>query len=115
MKKGERWLPYIFLLPTVIVMLVLVIYPLFFSVRISFSNFSLGMSLENISFVGFKNFAHLFKDSYFLNGLRLTLYYIVGAPFAAFILGFGISLLIQRNFIGKKIIMNFLIHRLSCR
>jgi multiple sugar transport system permease protein len=109
MKKSERWLPYIFLLPTVIVMLVLVIYPLFFSVRISFSDFSLGLSLENISFVGFKNFAHLFKDSYFLNGLRLTLYYIVGTSFAAFILGFGISLLIQRHFIGKKIIMNFLI------
>jgi len=109
MKKSEKWLPYIFLLPTLIVLLSLVIYPLFFSLRISFSNFSLGMTLENISFVGFKNFAHLFKDSYFLNGLKLTVFYIIGTSFTAFILGFGISLLLQKHFFGKKLIMNFLI------
>ncbi|MCX6089285.1 MAG: sugar ABC transporter permease [Candidatus Atribacteria bacterium] len=109
MIKKEKLLPYYFLAPALGILLVLVIYPLIFSLRLSFSNFSFGMADSAIAFVGFKNFIRMFRDSYFLNGLRLTILYMFGTSLIAFVIGLGVSLLLQKSFFGKKVIMNILI------
>jgi len=109
MIKGEKCIPYFFLAPAVGILLIVVIFPLIYSLRLSFTNFTFGMPESEIAFIGLSNFIKLFQDSYFLNGLKLTVIFMLGTTFIAFLLGFGIALLLQRSFFGKRVVRTLVV------
>jgi multiple sugar transport system permease protein len=75
--------PYLFIAPTVTLLFVFTIIPIFISLIISFTNIDLSglANWENIEFVGLENYAKLWKDSAFIKSILNTLFYvIVGVP-----------------------------------
>jgi len=70
MKRAERWIPYVLLLPALILLLVFYILPALagFGEALYTSN----LSRTNRAFVGFGNFAHILKDPTFWKSLRVT-------------------------------------------
>src|SRR5689334_6314919 len=69
---------WILLLPAVIVVLALTIFPLFFSLGLSFTNWDL-YNLDPPVFVGFDQWARLFSDNTFLIPARNTIVFATGA------------------------------------
>ncbi len=86
----------ILLLPSLIVLLLLGVYPLLYSLGLSFVKWKLTGNLP-ISFVGIENYKEVFLTSSFLNSVRVTLTYTLIAVFIEFILGLGIALLLVRE------------------
>ncbi len=72
-KIGVKAAPYMFLLPTLVVFAVFMIYPVISSLILSFNEFNAG----EYTFVGLKNFSRLFGDRVFLQALSNTLFYTV--------------------------------------
>jgi len=83
-------LPYILLLPSLIIMAFVVAYPIIYSFYISFTNYTL-LSSSAPKFVGFKNYLTLFKDNVFLRALLRTIIYMLVAVNSEFILGLLIA------------------------
>jgi multiple sugar transport system permease protein len=108
-KKKRPLLPYFFLAPALVILIAFVVYPLVFSLRISFTNYSFGKADSEIVFVAFKNFVELFKDSYFINGLKNTVIFMFVTGFSALFFGLCISLLLQKSFWGSKFVLGMLI------
>jgi multiple sugar transport system permease protein len=100
--NSEKHLAYLFLLPTVVVLFAIAIFPLIFSLRTSFTNFTFG--LPKVDFIGLKNFAKIFKDDYFWNGLRLTGIFVAGSTGVSLVFGCGVALLLDRLTKGAGII-----------
>jgi multiple sugar transport system permease protein len=74
---------YLFIAPTVTLLFVFTIIPIFVSLIISFTNIDLAglANSENIKFVGLENYANLLKDSTFRKSIFNTFFYvIVGVP-----------------------------------
>jgi len=99
----------LFVLPTVIILVIIVIFPLLYSLNVSFRNYDIRLRLEKYPFVGLENYARMFKDSRFLNSLVNTVFMIMGELSLQFFIGLGLALLFVQEFKGKKIILPLII------
>ncbi len=103
----EKFIAYLFLLPAVIILFCISIFPLIFSLHRSFTNFTFG--LPKVNFIGFKNFSSAFKDDYFWNGLKLTAIFVAGSTLVSLAIGSGIALLVDRLFKRKGAVRTFVL------
>lgn len=81
--------------PSLIIFLVFLIYPLGYSFFISFHKWSI-LDPDKV-FVGFANYARLFKDTRFINALTNTLKFTLGVVPIGCIVSLGLAILINRK------------------
>ena len=82
-----------FVLPGLLVMCVLVIYPLFYILRLSFFD----SSAANNVFTGFNNFVRLFRNPQFSDALSTTTVWTIFSVTFAYLVGLAFALLINRK------------------
>ncbi len=85
---------YVLLAPAVIVLFLLTIWPLLYSIGISFTDYHLG-STSPISFIGLSNFGHMVSDSIFLGSLVTTIELLALAIPLQLILGYVCARILQ--------------------
>ncbi len=85
----------IFLSPWVITLLLFWLFPLLYSLYLSFTNYSLGA--QGIEFIGLKNYIQLFSDTKFLASLKNTFVFVIGTiPFTT-VFALLLALLVNRK------------------
>jgi multiple sugar transport system permease protein len=89
-----------FILPAVIILLLLTIFPFLFSLFLSFGKVSFLGGLK-IHFAGLKNWLRLFGDERFYNALSNTILIAVIAVAIEYILGLGLAWLLNRGVKGS--------------
>lgn len=99
--RRERQL-LLLLLPALIPLALLVIYPALYSVYLSMTNEALtGIAAAHPRFVGMANYLRLFTDGRFWNSLWVTFVFVVGsAVVGQFVLGFVAAILLRRRIRG---------------
>lgn len=101
MKKKSSLLskayPYILITPTLIVIAVILLYPMFRGLVLSFTNHVLTRPKEN-GFIGFGNYIQMFHDQVFWISLRKTFYWILFSVGFQLLLGLGAALLLNQEF-----------------
>ena len=82
-----------YVMPGVLLSALIVVYPLIYIIIMSFSSngFSMG------GFVGFRNYTRLFKNPQFSKAVMNTIKFVLGTVSGAFVIGFALSLLINRK------------------
>lgn len=98
---SERKLAYLLVLPSFILILGLVIYPLFYSFYLSMTSRSL-LDLSG-RFIGFNNYFSLFHDPKFVHSVWNTVYFTIVSLAIQMTLGMAIALLLNLNFRGKNL------------
>ncbi len=88
-----------FIAPAVIVLLLLTIFPLIFSLGLSFSNVSQDNGLT-FGAATLANWRQLLGDSSFWSSLSFTVLFVVVAVTVEFFIGFGLALLLWRHIPG---------------
>jgi multiple sugar transport system permease protein len=100
LKVKYRWL--FFLAPTVAALISIVIFPLVFSLSLSFHDWNI-IRARGWSWAGIGNYRTiLFQDPYFRSAFKVTLLYLAGTVPLQFGLGLGVALILNR--ITEKII-----------
>ncbi|MFY9986145.1 MAG: sugar ABC transporter permease [Chthoniobacterales bacterium] len=96
--KGKSWQLQLLLLPSVLLLGALVIYPALYSIYLSLTNASLvGVAATHPRFVGLRNYFRLFSDAEFWNSLVITFWFVVGsAVIGQFLLGLTSAVLLRR-------------------
>ena len=93
---------YIYIFPAVIFLILVTIYPLIFSIYMSFHRF---LTIDpNRQFIGFDNYAALFTNPDFLYSLRTTLVYVFATVTLTFLAGLGLALLLNQDIKGLSIV-----------
>jgi len=90
----------ILLTPAIIILLLLSIYPLIYSLNLSFSRWQLGTSPDTSKYVGFDNYIWLFSDAQFWNSIMVTLKILFLSVGIGFLLGMGLALLFDSKLKG---------------
>jgi multiple sugar transport system permease protein len=100
---------YYLILPVMVVLVLVNVYPLIYSLSISLTNFNLANPLKK-AFIGFQNYIQLFKDPFFYNASFNTAKFVILSIVVEFILGFLVSLLLYylRN-LGRIFLTIFLL------
>lgn len=94
----DRNARYIFPLPAVLAILVLIVAPVLANFVLSLYDFFIGGSP---TFVGIENYERAFTDSRVWNGIRNTFYFTFTAVPLQLVLGVAIAVLFNRDFPGK--------------
>lgn len=102
-KKRRKDVPdkYIFLGPTVILILFMALFPLFFSLILTFSSWQLATG--QFQWIGGQNYVRLVKDPLFWNSIKNTLIYVIVGTGLQYLLGYGLALLMNQTIRGSKI------------
>jgi multiple sugar transport system permease protein len=95
----ESRLPYWLIFPSVLTLGMLIVYPLCFSLWMSFFKSELGVS--NPPFVWFQNYIAIWTDPAFWLALKNTLIWVVGSVVGQIILGMGIAVLLNEKIFGR--------------
>lgn len=99
----EKRIKYIFSLPAVILIGLIVVFPICYNLYMSL-NFWFVSGIEGPKWVGLNNYISLMFDSRFWNSIRVTVIFTLGALTSEVFLGVALALFFNRNFIGKGII-----------
>ena len=96
--NGKSWQLQLLVLPCVILIGALVIYPAIYSVYLSLTNASLvGVAATHPRFVGMHNYIRLFSDGEFWNSLVVTFWFVLGsAVIGQFVIGLISAVLLRR-------------------
>ncbi len=97
---GDGNAKYIFLLPAMMYLLILGIFPLLFSLRLVFGAWNAGQ--KSITWVGLDNIQRLLADSRFWSSFWKTLTYVALAAGLELVLGFTVALALQNVTRGKS-------------
>ena len=103
----RRYSHFLFLLPALVIIVFLTVYPLVRVVYLSFYRYNPIRRVER--FTGFANYIRLFSDRFFLTGLKNTFLFSVGATVTEVLLGLGLALLFNVKFRGRKFLLPLVI------
>jgi len=102
----------LFILPTIILLIVMNIFPLIYSLFLSFSRYSAkGLTVwgKNPLMIGCKNYADILTDPVMWSRFLITAKYVVMSVGGEMIIGFGLALLLQAKFKGRGFITTLLV------
>lgn len=100
-QRYRRVEPYIWIAPSVILMAVFILVPIFFVFRLSMSHVTKAGLIKD--FAGFENFAKVLKTPAFGMILKNTLVWTVVVVVLSTVLGFMLALVLNNKFHGRKI------------
>ena len=93
--------PYLWILPSVLLMAVFIVIPIGFVFRMSFSQITKSGIIKG--FIGFTNFSKVLKSAKFAMVLKNTVVWTVAVVVLSTVLGFILALLLNNEFKGRKI------------
>jgi len=64
---------------------------------------------RHFEFTGIKNYLNMFKDKYFFNAIKLTIYFTIITVFAEIVLGTAMSLVLNQDFKGRGFVRGIMI------
>lgn len=94
--KNIKW---IFTLPVILFIVLMVAYPLFYTFRLSFHSWSMS-SIKGMQWVGLKNYIQMFGSEKFWIGCRNTLVYTGVCIFFETFFGVALAVFLNRRFRG---------------
>lgn len=102
-RTGDLLVRWSFMVPAILLLAVMLAYPIFYTIDISFSRFDLS-SFGAGAWVGWENYIEVMDDYRFWESLRVTMVYLVIALPLQVVLGFSIAFLINAEWAGRGLI-----------
>ncbi len=103
-EREDRILAIVLILPALLIISVVTIYPLLRSFWISIHKWNLLRPAEGHPFIGLANYSYILNDPPFWDSLRITILFTVGAVVTEICLAIGIALLLNREFRGRWLV-----------
>ncbi len=101
--KKEKIISFFYILPIIVVTLFLFLFPVLYSLYISFTNLSL-LHFLKYEYVGLRNYMIIFKYGYFTDLLKNTLIWTFGSLVTMMLLGFLLALILNQSDLKGKMI-----------
>jgi ABC-type sugar transport system permease subunit len=95
---------YIFLLPSLVLAVVLILYPVLKTVYISFFDYKIQTMAFGAKFIGLSNYFKILRDEQFYKALYWTIEFTVISVVLELIIGMALALIMNRKIFGKGLI-----------
>ncbi|TQV75673.1 carbohydrate ABC transporter permease [Denitrobaculum tricleocarpae] len=99
---SDRAIAWLFISPTIFLLLAINIFPLIWTVYLSFTNYRANRPGRPIEWVGTRNYERLLGNEDIWGYLQATAHFVVWTMIIQVIIGLGLALLINRNFKGSS-------------
>lgn len=100
---------YLYVLPAIVVMLIVIAYPIYYTVELSFFNTPPSLQLRDKVFIGFDNYTLILNSDVFWGVTANTFIWTIVSTVVSFVLGLGCALALNREFVGRGVLRAILI------
>ena len=97
----NKWVPYLWLLPSILLIAIFVVFPILIVFKLSFSEITPGGVIGG--FIGFRNFSDAVKLPAFKTVMLNTFWWVISVVGLSTLLGFIIAMVLNQKFRGRKI------------
>ena len=97
---SDRGIAWLFIGPTMLLLLVINIFPLVWAVTLSFTNYRANRPNAPLKWVGLEHYSDILTDPDLWAGMQVTAHFVVATIVIETVLGFGLAYLIDRKFKG---------------
>jgi len=100
---SDRTIAWIFVAPTIVLLLAVNIFPLIWTVRLSFTNFRVNRPNNPVEWVGLENYRRILTDSDIWGTMQVTAHFLIWTIILQVLIGFALAFLINKNFRGNDL------------
>jgi multiple sugar transport system permease protein len=100
---SDRAIAWIFVAPTILLLLAVNIFPLIWTVRLSFTNFRVNRPNADIKFVGLDNYRRILSDPDIWITMQATAHFLFWTIALQVLIGFSLAYLINKKFRGNDL------------
>lgn len=98
---SDRAITWIFVAPTIFLLLAINIFPLIWTINLSFTNFKANRVGREVKDVGFRNYERILTDSDIWLNMQATAHFLFWTIFFQVLIGFTLAYLINKKFKGN--------------
>jgi multiple sugar transport system permease protein len=100
---------YLYIAPALLVMLIVIAYPVYYTIELSFFKTPASLSLADKQFTGLDNYTTVINSPIFWKVTWQTLVWTVLSTLFSFLLGLGAALALHREFLGRGLLRGLLL------
>ena len=104
-KRGlsDRAIAWIFVAPTIVILLVINIFPLIWTIYLSFTNYRVNRPNKDVNFLGLRNYERILSDSDIWITMQATAHFLFWTIVLQVLIGFTLAYLINKKFKGNDL------------
>ena len=100
---SDRGIAWLFVAPTIFLLLAINIFPLIWTIYLSFTNFRANRIGREVKFIGLRNYERILSDPDIWQTMQATAHFLLGTLFFQVLIGFSLAWLINRKFKGNDL------------
>lgn len=100
---SDRAIAWIFVAPTIAILLAINIFPLIWTIYLSFTNYAVNRPNREIKFVGFRNYERILGDADTWLTMQATAHFLIWTIVLQVLIGFTLAYLINKKFKGNDL------------
>ena len=106
---SDKAIAWIFIAPTLILLLAINIYPLIYAIRMSFTNFYANKIGKEVKFVGLKNYKKILGKEEIWEKMQITAHFVCWTLVLQALIGLGLALLLNKKFKGNELLTTLIV------
>ncbi|MGR3455652.1 carbohydrate ABC transporter permease [Pseudooceanicola sp.] len=99
---SDRTIAWIFVAPSIFLLLAVNIFPLIWTIRLSFTNYRVNRPNAEVESVGLRNYERILTDSDIWETMQATAHFLFWTLFLQVVIGFALAWLINKKFRGDN-------------
>jgi multiple sugar transport system permease protein len=106
---SDKAIAWIFITPTILLLLAINIYPLFYAISMSFTNFYANKIGKEIKWVGLKNYIKVLGKESVWERMQITANFMFWTLVIQALIGLGLALLLNKKFKGNELLTTLIV------
>ena len=106
---SDRTIAWLFVTPTILILLAVNIFPLIWTIRLSFTNFRANRPNAEVEWVGLRNYERILTDDDVWQTMQATADFLVWTLVLQVLIGFALAWLINRRFRGDDLMTTLIV------
>ena len=106
---SDKAIAWIFVTPTILLLLAINIYPLFYAISMSFTNFYANKIGKEIEWVGLKNYIKVLGKESVWERMQITANFMFWTLLIQALIGLGLALLLNKKFKGNELLTTLIV------
>ena len=99
---SDRSIAWLFVSPTILILLIINIFPLIWTIYLSFTNYRVNRPNKDVEFIGLRNYERILSDTDIWITMQATAHFLIWTIFLQVLIGFTLAYLINKNFKGSN-------------
>ena len=99
---SDRAIAWLFIAPTMLLLLAINVFPLIWTIRLSFTSYRANKPNAPLHWLGLENYANILADPDVWQAMQATAHFVIWTILLEVLFGFGLALLIDKKFRGHS-------------